>query len=330
MTSLSDNLKIVLLAKGEEGYGAYDNYGDVENANWELIESALSEKSDITINTANVTLSDAQQVSLYLDLSGTLTGNRDLILKSGQKGFWLVNNATSGAFDVTIKPASGTGFALPQGYKTLVFSDGSTATSILSSYNSFSPSEVSVFARTYLDDTTASATMDTLGVPMRLIETKTLSGASEAAFTTGFSSDYDEHIFQFVGVYAGTDGQVLQCEFSENGGSSYISTYKWSSSWIETNSSSDNPSSATGSAGTINLASSVNNTAAEAIFGKLSIFVATTRSGLTSLLHSIGVNSRNTTTTASAATTSRVNAVRFTMSVGTMTGIIRHFAVKNT
>lgn len=130
MATLSDNLEIVLLAYGEEGYGGFTNYGDVQNANWEIVEAALSEQSAITVNTADVTLTDAQQQSLYLNLTGTLTGNRSIVTQVGKKGFWFVKNGTSGAYTVTVKPSGGTGIEVVQGTSAIVYCDGSAAHNI--------------------------------------------------------------------------------------------------------------------------------------------------------------------------------------------------------
>lgn len=133
MASLTDNLKIVNLALGEEGYGEFTDYGSVQDANWQIVENALTAKSDITINTANVTLNDAQQVSLFLNLTGTLTGDRDLVLKADQKGFWFVKNSTAGDYTVTVKPSGGTGFELFPDAWSIVLSDGETASLVATS-----------------------------------------------------------------------------------------------------------------------------------------------------------------------------------------------------
>jgi hypothetical protein len=132
MASLTANLKLMDLAFGESGAYGYTNWGDLTDANLGILENALTGRSAITVNTADVTLTDTQQVSLYLDLSGTLTGNRSILLKDTQQGFWFVNNGTSGAFTVTVKPASGTGITVTQGTKAAIYSNGTTAVAVVS------------------------------------------------------------------------------------------------------------------------------------------------------------------------------------------------------
>lgn len=142
MATLSADLKLVLLALGEEGYGAFTNYGDVENANWEIVEDKLGGQSAISVTTTDVTLTDAQQQTLRLVLSGALTGNRSVLLKSGQKGVFAVSNGTSGAFTVTVKPDGGTGVVVEQGKRALIYSDGSAATFLLKAEDFRSVEEV--------------------------------------------------------------------------------------------------------------------------------------------------------------------------------------------
>lgn len=131
MASLSANLKLMNLIYGEQAAYGYTNYGDLYDANLEFIEDALTEGSDITVTTADITLDDDQQRSLHLNLSGALTGNRNIVLKATQKGFWFVTNGTSGAYTITIKPSAGSGFVLDQGKRAWVYSDGSTAIQIM-------------------------------------------------------------------------------------------------------------------------------------------------------------------------------------------------------
>lgn len=130
MASLSADLKLVLLALGEEGYGSETNYGDVQNDNWEIVEDALRGQSSVTVDASDVTLTDAQQQTLHLNLSGTLTGNRSIILKASQKGLFIVSNGTSGSYTVTVKPSAGTGVVVEQGKRAWIYSDGSTASFI--------------------------------------------------------------------------------------------------------------------------------------------------------------------------------------------------------
>jgi hypothetical protein len=75
------------------------------------------------LTNANVTLTPAQYSKSVITLSGTLTGNVQIIFPATNKE-WLVANNTTGAFTVTCKTASGTGAAIAQGGQEKFYGDG--------------------------------------------------------------------------------------------------------------------------------------------------------------------------------------------------------------
>lgn len=144
MATYSADLLMSYLAQGESGVHGFANWGDAFNSNLAFLEDAVTDKSDIAVTTADVTLTDAQQRSLYLNLSGLLTGNRSIILKATQKGFWFVNNATTGAYTVTVKPSAGTGVEVTQGTKAIIFSDGSVAVAIFTTTGMLTSADIDI------------------------------------------------------------------------------------------------------------------------------------------------------------------------------------------
>jgi hypothetical protein len=72
---------------------------------------------------ADVTLTSTEARNPILYLNGTLTADIDLILPTWAKR-WLVINASSGAYTITVKTASGAGVAITQGYQGEVYGDG--------------------------------------------------------------------------------------------------------------------------------------------------------------------------------------------------------------
>lgn len=86
-----------------------------------VVDLNLGGRQAITINAANVTLTAEQQENVFITLTGTLTGNRDLIFTATAGGFFFIYNNTSGAFTVTAKPSGGTGVVCVQGKVMLVF-----------------------------------------------------------------------------------------------------------------------------------------------------------------------------------------------------------------
>jgi hypothetical protein len=73
--------------------------------------------------TGTLTLSSAQQNKVSYRFTGTLTGNRDVIVPASVQQYW-VDNATSGAFTLTVKTAAGTGVEVVQGQQAILYCDG--------------------------------------------------------------------------------------------------------------------------------------------------------------------------------------------------------------
>lgn len=71
---------------------------------------------------ADVTLTATEAANQFLDFTGTLTANINVIVPAAARLF-AVYNATSGAYTLTVKTAAGTGVAVPQGLRGLVECD---------------------------------------------------------------------------------------------------------------------------------------------------------------------------------------------------------------
>ncbi len=74
--------------------------------------------------TGSVTLTAVEAGNGIIELTGALTGNRDVIVPSSPTRPWIIRNATTGAFSVTVKTAAGTGVMVAQGTNAEVFCDG--------------------------------------------------------------------------------------------------------------------------------------------------------------------------------------------------------------
>jgi hypothetical protein len=98
------------------------------NANTGVIDAALggnTTKNVTGVGTTPVVLTTSEYQKLILTFSGTLTANVTYHIPSGVGGQWVVRNATSGAFTLTIgNVAGGTSAAIPQGSQRIVYSDG--------------------------------------------------------------------------------------------------------------------------------------------------------------------------------------------------------------
>jgi len=131
MASYSTNLLLSLLAVGESGVHGFANWGEAANSNYEFLEDTVSEAADIPLAGTNVTLTAAQERALYLNLSGTLSANVE-VRTNDRKGFWFVNNGTSGAYTVTVKPTSGSGVVVQQSTRAILYCDGTNIVNLSS------------------------------------------------------------------------------------------------------------------------------------------------------------------------------------------------------
>jgi hypothetical protein len=94
---------------------------DTGGANWlPVLSYGLA---SIALSNTNVTLTAIQAAKTIIVLTGTLTGNVQVIFPT-IVGEWLVQNNTTGAFTITAKTSGGTGVAVTQGQPTQVWGDG--------------------------------------------------------------------------------------------------------------------------------------------------------------------------------------------------------------
>lgn len=107
--------------------GAITSYTDYRDLTTPLQKGRVG----VTVTTADVTLSAAEARVDEVKATGTLTGNRSIIVPAVAWA-WIVDNATAGAFALTVKTAAGSGVVVPQGTATVVYCDGTDVKSALS------------------------------------------------------------------------------------------------------------------------------------------------------------------------------------------------------
>jgi hypothetical protein len=98
------------------------------NANTGVIDAALggnTTKNVTGVDATPVVLTASEYQKLILTFTGTLTANVTYQIPAGVGGQWIVRNATSGSFTVTIgSVGGGTSGVTPQGTQRTVYSDG--------------------------------------------------------------------------------------------------------------------------------------------------------------------------------------------------------------
>ena len=138
-STYSTNLGIELITTGEQA----GTWGATTNTNLgTLIEQAISgyttqaitDGADTTITIPNG--SSGVGRNMYLELTGTLTAARNLIVPANRKLYFIYNN-TSGGFAVTVKVSGLTGVSVPNGVKTVLVSNGTDIVDAISYSTSF-------------------------------------------------------------------------------------------------------------------------------------------------------------------------------------------------
>lgn len=114
----------------QQATGENDNtWGTKLNTSFQLLENLTGKRTALALTNVDVTLSstqfaDNQARAGWLVLTGTLTGNVNIVVPVGYTKTYLVQNDCTGAFTVTVKTPSGTGIVCPQAQTTGVANNG--------------------------------------------------------------------------------------------------------------------------------------------------------------------------------------------------------------
>jgi len=184
-SSYSSDLKLELMVTGEDS----GTWGDKTNQNWQLIQQAVTGYQSISLTSTtttlamtNATISNAR--NMVLELTGTLTGNSTVQLPSGiEKLYFVKDSTTHGAYTLTFKVASGTGFDLTSGKIYGAYSDGTNMTSI--DLNSLGGTMTIDQVLTYGSTTTKSLTVSSLTATVSVSTNTFLATTATATTLTG-------------------------------------------------------------------------------------------------------------------------------------------------
>ena len=134
-SSFTSRLKLERQASGENS----GTWGNLVNYVFNRVDASVKGFQNVNVaGSSNVTLTsnnstsntdddatDDQVHNAVLEFSGALTGNINVFTDAVETKYIAFNN-TSGSYTLTFGPASGTGVALKQGAKTIVYTDGTT------------------------------------------------------------------------------------------------------------------------------------------------------------------------------------------------------------
>jgi len=125
-STYTTSLKIQEIGTGDQS----GTWGNTTNTNWTLIEQAVAGVVNITMSSANYTLSNLNGVSdearnMTLVVSGTNSGIYQVVAPLVPKLYVITNN-TSGGYAITIGASTGSVVTIPNGVTAQVYCDGST------------------------------------------------------------------------------------------------------------------------------------------------------------------------------------------------------------
>ena len=127
-STYTTNLQLEKVTTGEKA----GLWGTITNTNLEILEQAASGYLSVDVAAADVTLvlndgATGTGKNLYYKLTGTLAGNRQLIMPTTAERVFVVQDATvrsSSNYTLTVKTAGGTYYIMPVGSTALLYSDG--------------------------------------------------------------------------------------------------------------------------------------------------------------------------------------------------------------
>jgi len=215
MASTYSDLKIELIATGEQS----GTWGSTTNTNLDVAigeaitgraEANFSSDADLTLGYVDANTTQVFR-NLILNVTGTISATRNLIVPTIDK-LYIVENNTTGGQDIVVKTSAGTGITVPNGSTSIVYADSTNVVSGIDYLDSLTLGTALPVASGGTGGTTASGARTSLGVAV---------GTDVLA--------YDSNLQDFVNTFTlpttdGTTDQVLKTDGSGNIGFTTVSS----------------------------------------------------------------------------------------------------------
>lgn len=131
---VTSNLDLLLITTGSAS-GTWGNA--LNNSVYTPIDSVLGSTISVPVSSSSVALTVSQRQNLAFNVTGVLSNSLNITLplspnstSAAVGGIFLFNNNTTGAFAITVKTvaAGSTGVTIPQGARSVLYSDGTNIT----------------------------------------------------------------------------------------------------------------------------------------------------------------------------------------------------------
>jgi len=194
-STYTSNIRLELQADGENP----NNWGTILNQNViDLIDEAITSYTTVALTGANVTLTAIngttdQSRSPFLEFTGGLTEDVNVIIPAVPKSYYINNKATqtSAGTDITVKTASGDGVNIPVGSRIAVICDGVSVFSAINptafSFGTAASANIGTGNTDVPDVSIADARYSQLAAANTFTSTNTFNGLSSFTSTTTFT-----------------------------------------------------------------------------------------------------------------------------------------------
>jgi len=194
-STYTSNIRLELQADGENP----NNWGTILNQNViDLIDEAITSYTTVALTGANVTLTAIngttdQSRSPFLEFTGGLTEDVNVIIPAVPKSYYINNKATqaSAGTDITVKTASGDGVNIPVGSRIAVVCDGVSVFSAINpnafGFGTAASANIGTGNTDVPDVSIADARYSQLAAANTFTSTNTFNGLSSFTSTTTFT-----------------------------------------------------------------------------------------------------------------------------------------------
>ena len=194
-STYTSNIRLELQADGENP----NNWGTILNQNViDLIDEAITSYTTVALTGANVTLTAIngttdQSRSPFLEFTGGLTEDVNVIIPAVPKSYYINNKATqtSAGTDITVKTASGDGVNIPVGSRIAVICDGVSVFSAINptafSFGTAASANIGTGNTDVPDVSIADVRYSRLAAANTFTSTNTFNGLSSFTSTTAFT-----------------------------------------------------------------------------------------------------------------------------------------------
>jgi hypothetical protein len=147
---------------------------------FDQFDAAVAGRLSKAVTTADVTLTTTEARNQILEFTGTLTGNRNVIVPSKNRTYAVYNN-TAGAFTLTVKTSGGTGIAVTQGTRSWLYCDATNVVQITAAGSGGASTALDNLASVAINTALLPGTTDAVDL-----------GSTSKFFRNGFLSSYSD------------------------------------------------------------------------------------------------------------------------------------------